>query len=466
MLAVLWELTSFMMSTFSKKKDVYIPDSEGEEDSFYLGTMHYNNVYSHMLNSKNMYNEMKTDTVDAIIDTEIKNSSIVDDKDIILEGIKCKNDNKEGVSRKDIKYRNFERPLSPLFDENRLKNMNSYRNMYPIVNRDESDDEIQLFGNSGQNKIDMNKDTEKESIISLEEEICNKDDQINRLYQEEKPEIQLLSLAACINVESLDENEYQCTSNKNKSILSKEDEIESNLKHSLPKETKAKKLRRSKTAKDVSKGNKNIKTKRYPSFDSYEDNTIVVNDTSLHENSEFENQLFKTVPDENTLEINDSIQVEDSNCHSLGFEAEKLSPFKDNSAQAELIISEKSKYKVENLKKPEENIELNPKKSPKILRSYESNLLSKIEEVKKNDIENADIDVLNSGNKIEDCSKFNNEKPITSTEIPHITDSPTFSGNLPVLKESSRKNVTTRPCYRVGLSKKAKIESLHSYLKR
>lgn len=412
--------------------------------------------------------EEEKDTIDVITTTELNNSSIVNEGSA-LSAMSRKNDDKEHISKNTTKYRDSERSLS-LFTENNSRNIDPGSDIHPRININESDDEIQLFGKSNQNKMDAEKDTEKESTLPLERELSDKDVQMSQLYQQEKPEIQLLSLAACINTDSLDENEYRCNSNKEKSILSKEDEFDPHLKHSSSKGTKAKKLRRSKTARDASKENKNIKIKKYSSLDSHEDHATIVDNTLLHENNEFENRLFKAAPSENTLDFNKSFPAEGSNCHCSWSNGEEHgssnynSTSNDNFTEVESIISKKSRNIVQNLEKPEKDIELNANKSPKILRSCESDLLSKMEKTKN--IKNESMDILNSENKVEDYSKLNNERPMAFSQTPDITNSSTCVKTLSALKESAQKNVITKPYYRVGLSKKAKIESLHSYLKR
>lgn len=472
------------MDLFSYKKSIYIADSEGEEDVLCAETPSSNDVDMHIMH-KNISYETKADRMNGMISPESINKSISDHDAFNLRMQMCEEDAVNVVGylsdEKNTEYKDYKENVFSLNDKYD-SNGNILHDISFVINMNDSDDEIQLFGKPNRTKNDAFWTVNDKYISSgLSEESLNDDEKMFKLYQQENSQIGLLSLAACVDTSSSYTSQHKYKNNKSNHLSQKDSESDIHLNDDCILRKKVKRLRRCKTSKENSKSNEFSKIKRCPSAGSFDNYADIVNNTPHAQCHKFENYLSETILDVNAMNSNRPLSPKNIDHFPLETDT-KYQHAIDNSisnrdsTKSLLDDTEKYKLKIFELTNYNENMlsssneNLNISEPLKQIENFETKLdfsISQISEATENTLENVDTNLLNLDDNNKDILGSKNETLTPPMEILNSVGTPLTPVMTPsVLKESVWKTSIKKPCYRVGLSKKAKIESLHSYLKK
>ncbi|CCJ31062.1 unnamed protein product [Pneumocystis jirovecii] len=463
------------MSTFLCKKGTCVADSEGEDDFFSSEAVLFKNglifVDTHISQEK-MHCE-KTDTMSSIVALESSDNPIISYETSILILEESKKD-MENKGHSFLKEKNLENDNSKdssfLSNSNCNSNVNIQRDLPPIMNADGSDDEIQLLPLLKQSNIGVFETTGDGSAIDCREEATPcQNMQVFQLSQQEKSEIKLLSLAACIDTNPLQMNGCKSESNGNGSVFPNDIEFTAGLKDDVFRK-KGKKMKRSKTTKDDLK--KGGKVKRYSSLGSYHDYMNIVGNTSPIQ-QEFGNGFSETAFSKDALKLNRCLSSKDSDQHPLYSYGNDYCSVNHNAlldGSFSRIVpndSETHEFNALQLTNYQENSQLNVdgslktpescKQDSEVLKMKACFSVSRTVEIVEKVLDNVDVNTLQLENGENIVLESKSQQLTPPMETLNTIDIPLTPAATPsALKESVRKSTMTKPYYRVGLSKKSK----------
>ncbi|KAG5519407.1 hypothetical protein PMAC_002034 [Pneumocystis sp. 'macacae'] len=468
------------MNIFSCKKGSCIADSEGEDDSFPSETVLHNNVDMHIFQKK-MHCERENIINNATTPVSLDNSIINYETPVsMLQESKndMKNKNYIFSEEESTKNDNSEETFF-LSNGNYASHMNVQRDSIPIMNIDGRDDEIQLSPSFNQSKIDEFETMENRSTVNCREETClDQNTEIFRLCQQEKSETQLFSLAAC-DINPLRTNGCSFESNVNASLSSNDIESTTGLRNDVSRK-KGKKMRRSKTAKDDLR--KEGRMKRYSSLGSYHDHVDTLSNTSI-QHYELRNDFSETVFSKDIIKSNKYLFSKDSDhrlldsCDINDHYSTNHNALLDGDCSRTIHNDSKMHECKSQLTEHQGNSQSDTDKglkTPESCRDDSETLkigtyfsVSNTVEIVEKVLDNVDVNTLQLIDDKKNTSKSKDQQLTPPMEIFNTVNTQlTPTATSSISKESVRRSIITKPYYRVGLSKKAKVEPLHSYLKK
>ncbi|KAG4305086.1 hypothetical protein PORY_001256 [Pneumocystis oryctolagi] len=464
-----WLTESLIMNVFSFKKSECVVDSEGEDDSSFIETTVDNNVNNmHVFHQNELY-KLKENSIDDTMDKKPLNSLITGEKLPVLMFKDCQ----KNAEDKDCFFSEEKNTMhynpkegSHLYNGNCSVDTNIQDGLCYTATMAASDDEIQLLPLFKQTKTNLCETINDKSIVSSEKDmLSNKSIQISRLCPQENQEICLFPLTTHIDENCSYMNEYEY---KNNETGSKKNQIS---------QKREKKIRRCKTARDNMQ--KNEKIKRYSSVDSCHDYVGAVNGISSTEHYELANdspEIFS----KNTVELNkcflsknfdheapNSISDYCSDHHSLSLNDGLMKTISNDLEVYEADVSKSVNHEKNRQLSTEDGLKIpesSCKQGSENLQIKTCLPISRTVEI-ENVLESMDVNIVQSLDD-KDALNSKNQQLTSSEEICNTVDTSLASlETRSILKKPVRKT-TTKPYYRVGLSKKVKIESLHSYLKK